>query len=202
MTLRLALLGDSIAAGVGATRRADTLAARLLAALSEQGVAAEARVEAVPGARSSDLAAQVRRVQAWRPDVALVLVGANDLGAVVPARRAAAELRETVRELVAGGTEVVLAPAPDLSVVPSVPASYRGLLRAASLALRAEQVRVTLEEGGRVADAEGTASAAFAQDLALFSADRFHPSSAGYAVIARAIAPAVLAAVSGTRSAR
>jgi lysophospholipase L1-like esterase len=36
--------------------------------------------------------------------------------------------------------------------------------------------------------------AAFAADPGLFAADRFHPSSAGYARIAAALAPTVLAA--------
>jgi lysophospholipase L1-like esterase len=36
--------------------------------------------------------------------------------------------------------------------------------------------------------------AAFAADPAMFAADRFHPSSAGYARIAAALAPTVLAA--------
>ncbi len=37
-------------------------------------------------------------------------------------------------------------------------------------------------------------AARFAADPALFSADRFHPSAAGYAVIADALAPHVPAA--------
>jgi lysophospholipase L1-like esterase len=37
-------------------------------------------------------------------------------------------------------------------------------------------------------------SAAFAADRSLFSRDRFHPSSAGYAMIANMLAPAVRAA--------
>jgi lysophospholipase L1-like esterase len=40
----------------------------------------------------------------------------------------------------------------------------------------------------------GPGPAGFALDPGLFSADRFHPSSEGYAVIASALAPAVRAA--------
>jgi hypothetical protein len=50
-TLRLALLGDSIAYGTGAARTADTLAPRLAADL-----AAATRVFAVPGSVSADVA--------------------------------------------------------------------------------------------------------------------------------------------------
>jgi lysophospholipase L1-like esterase len=85
----------------------------------------------------------------------------------------------------------VLAPAPDLSIVPHVPPVLREIVRAGSALMRSAQVRVVRAEGGLVADADGTTSAAFAADSRLFSADRFHPSSAGYAVIADALAPVV-----------
>ena len=190
-TLRLAVLGDSIASGTGAARTADTLGPRLVAALEAAGVRAEHRVFAVPGAVSADLPAQVERVRAWRPQLAVVVIGANDLTHLVPADRAASALGAAVRALRGAGAQVVLAPAPDLSIVPHVPPFLREIVRAGSAVLRSAQVRVVRAEGGLVADADGATSAAFASDPGLFSADRFHPSSAGYAVIARALAPVV-----------
>ena len=65
--------------------------------------------------------------------------------------------------------------------------------------LRRAQVRVTLQQGGLVADPDGATSAAFARDPALFSYDRFHPSGAGYAVIAAALAPVVVEAARAAR---
>jgi len=194
MVLRLAVLGDSIAYGVGAARHADTLAPRLAADLASQGVPVETSVVAVPGARSEHLGAQVTRVSAWRPHVAVIVIGANDLTRFVRPDEAAAHLHDAVSRLDAIGAEVVVAPAPDLSIVPHVPAAMRPIVRAGSALLRREQMRVTLGAGGRVADVEASTSATFARDPALFSADRFHPSSAGYAVVARALAPAVSAA--------
>jgi lysophospholipase L1-like esterase len=202
MSLRLALLGDSIAAGVGAADAADTLAPRLAAELAAAGLPALACVFAVPGAVSADLGRQVVRARAWPPDVAVVVVGANDLTRLVPAAQAAGHLRRAVRELRGLGAEVVLAPAPDLSVVPSVPAMVRHVVRAGSALLRHAQVRVTLDEGGRVADADAGTSAAFARDPSLFSTDRFHPSSAGYAAIAAALAPVVRAAAEHVHAVR
>jgi lysophospholipase L1-like esterase len=190
-TLRLAVLGDSIAYGTGATRAADTLGPRLVAALGAAGIQAEHRVFAVPGAVSADLVAQVERARAWRPQLAVVVIGANDLTHLVPPERAAAALRGAVRTLRAGGAQVVLAPAPDLSIVPHVPPFLREIVRAGSALMRSAQTRAVRAEGGLVADADGATSAAFAADSRLFSADRFHPSSAGYAVIASALAPVV-----------
>ena len=157
MTLRLAVLGDSIGFGIGATRTADTLAPRLAAALLAAGLPADARVFAVPGARSADLVRQVTSVASWPPDLALIVIGANDLTHFVPAEQAAASLGRVVRSLRELSAQVLLAPAPDLSIVPHVPPPMRPLVR-------------------------------------LFCHDRFHPSSAGYAVIAQALTPALLAA--------
>lgn len=192
--LRFAVLGDSIAYGQGATRPTDTAGARLGARLAEAGTPAELRVFAVPGARSDGLAAQVRRAVDWGAELALIIIGANDLTRLVAPDTAAAQLSDAVRRLRAAGTQVVVAPAPDLSAVPWVPAQLRAVVKAGSDLLRAAQTRAAIEAGARVADVGGSTSAAFADDVSLFSADRFHPSSAGYARIAEALGPAILAA--------
>lgn len=197
VTLRLALLGDSIAYGIGAARPEDALAPRLAAALSALGLDVQTQVEAVPGARSSGLKAQVDRVLPWQPDVVVVVIGANDLTRTVPVEKAVAALRAAVVRLRQGGAEVVLAPAPDLSVVPHVPAAARELVRATSLQLRRAQLEAVREEGGRAADVD--TARAFAADPSLFSPDRFHPSSAGYALIAQALTPYVVAAATRVR---
>lgn len=182
--LRLALLGDSIAWGQGASRPVERLGPRLETALRESGADVEHRVFAVPGARSSDLHAQVASATAWRPGLALVVIGANDLTHREPAAGAARLLAAAVRQLRQAGAEVVVAPAPDLGAVPHVPPSLRAAVRQASEDLRRRQVAAVHAEGGHVADADGQTSAAFAADPSMFSPDRFHPSSAGYAVIA------------------
>ncbi len=194
MTVRFAVLGDSIAYGQGASRPADTVGSRLAAQLAAAGTRTEVRVFAVPGANSQALAGQVRQAAAWRPGLALIIIGANDLTRFVAPELAAAQLGDAVRSLRAAGAEVVVAPAPDLSVVPWVPEQMRMLVRAGSRLMRQAQTDAALAAGARVADIGQDSSTGFATDPALFSADRFHPSSAGYAVIASALTPAVLAA--------
>lgn len=201
MTTRIAVLGDSIAWGQGATRTEERLAPRLVAGLAQRGHEAVTRVVAVPGARSRALAAQVDAVLDWRPDVAVVVIGANDLTHLEPLDAAVDALRHAVRWLRAVGVEVVVAPAPDLSAVPHVPVFLRDVVRAAGETLRAEQARAVVAEGGLVADRDQAASRAFAADATLFSADRFHPSSRGYAVIADALLPTVLDAVRAVENA-
>jgi lysophospholipase L1-like esterase len=201
VTLAFAVLGDSIAYGQGASAPADTVGARLAAELTGAGRPTEVRVFAVPGADSRSLAAQVQRATAWKPDLALIIIGANDLTHFVPPAQAAALLSAAVRTLRAAGTEVVVAPAPDLSVVPWVPPQMRVVVQAGSELLRREQTRAAEAAGARIADISGTSTAAFAADPALFSADHFHPSSAGYAVISAALAPEIRAAASAVDAA-
>jgi lysophospholipase L1-like esterase len=196
VTLAFAVLGDSIAYGQGASRPADTVGARLAAELSRSDISTDVRVFAVPGARSQALASQVQRATAWPPDLALIIIGANDLTHFVPPQQAAAQLGDAVRALRKVGTEVVVAPAPDLSVVPWVPPQMRSAVRAGSVLLQQAQTSAARATGARVADIGVSSSAGFAVDPELFSADRFHPSSAGYAVIAEALAPTVVEAAS------
>jgi lysophospholipase L1-like esterase len=195
MPLTLALLGDSIAYGQGATSPAHTVGARLAAQLRAAGAEPEVRVFAAPGATSAGLAAQVRRALDAAPDIAVIIIGANDLTRMVPASEAAGRLAAAVQSLRAAGAQVVVAPAPDLSAVPWVPLSLRGAVRAASETLRQAQTRAAGAAGAHVADVNAATAARFAADPTMFSADRFHPSSAGYAAIAAALAPTVLAAV-------
>ena len=100
--VRLAILGDSIAYGLGASRSQDTLGARLARALADHGYDVTVEVFAVSGARSADLARQVDRAVAWTAEVAVLVVGANDLTHLVPPDRAVADFGEAVRRLRAG----------------------------------------------------------------------------------------------------
>ena len=72
-------------------------------------------------------------------------------------------------------------------------------MQAACAQLQRRQAAVAEAAGASVAAVSTTVAAAFVADPALFSADRFHPSSAGYARIAAALAPAVLAAARARR---
>jgi lysophospholipase L1-like esterase len=197
--LRLALLGDSLAYGSGAAGPRDALGPRLATALTDAGYDVDLSVLAVPGAVSRDLAAQVRRATVLEPDLAVVVIGANDLARLVPPAQAAAALASALHGLRAAGTDVVVVPAPDMSTVPWVPPALRPLVQAASTQLQREQAAVARSTGAMVAAVSDAVTAAFGTDPAMFSADRFHPSSAGYAHIAQALVPHVVAAAHARR---
>jgi lysophospholipase L1-like esterase len=190
--LTLAVLGDSIAYGTGARSSADALGPRLTAALTADGFDVSLHVLAKPGAVSRDLEPQVERARRLRPDLAVVVIGANDLARFVPVDRAVGSLAAALRELRATGADVVLVPAPDMSAVPFVPPAFRSAVQAACRTLQREQAAVAESAGCTVAAEVAEVAGAFGSDPALFSHDRFHPSSAGYARIAAALAPYVL----------
>jgi lysophospholipase L1-like esterase len=199
--LRLVVLGDSIAYGTGARHPDDALGPRLSAVLADEGFDVDLHVLAVPGAVSAHLRSQVRRAEPLGADLAIVVIGANDLARFLPVDQAAADLATAVTALRSGGTDVVVVPAPDMSSIPLVPPAFRGAVRAACALLQQRQTRVAEAAGATVAHVAGDIGAAFTLDPALFSADRFHPSSAGYRHIAAALAPTVVAAARARRDA-
>jgi lysophospholipase L1-like esterase len=187
VTLRFLVLGDSLAFGTGAASPSDTLGARLTRTLQQTGRTVELQVVAVPGATSLDLAPQVRR--ATTADVALLVIGANDLTRRIPPAQAASALGAAVRELRDRGTTVLVLPTPDLSSVAWVPPAFRAVVAGICDQLRDRQILAAEAAGAVVAPVAPEVSGRFAADPTLFSADRFHPSSAGYAVVADALAP-------------
>jgi lysophospholipase L1-like esterase len=199
--LRVVVLGDSIAFGTGALRSADAIGPRLVGALTEDDFDVDLHVLAVPGAASAQLAAQVGRATPLAADLAVVVIGANDLARFVPAEQAAADLAVAVANLRAAGTDVVVVPAPDMSSVPFVPPAFRSAVRAACALLQRRQSAVAEAAGASVAHIADEVGRAFGADPAMFSADRFHPSSAGYARITAALLPHVRTAARARRDA-
>src|SRR5262249_28056298 len=78
--LQLALLGDSSAAGFGVDGPRDTPGALRATGIAEQlNRNVYLRSHAVVGAMSSNLEPQVDRALRFHPDIAVILVGANDV---------------------------------------------------------------------------------------------------------------------------
>jgi lysophospholipase L1-like esterase len=199
--IRFRVLGDSLAAGVGCARAEQSIGYLLADELRAAGHEVDLTVHAVPGARSADLAPQVRAAVRAGVDLALVVIGANDLTRLTPPEVGARLLHDTVADLTRAGARTIVVTAPDMGVLAHVPPAFREMASQASRAYARAQADAATAAGGVVAHVGPEVFARFASDERLFSADRFHPSAAGYAVMADALASYLLAAAAEKRSA-
>lgn len=195
--LKVALLGDSSAAGYGVHRVEDTPGAALASGLSER---ADRRVYlrsfAKVGAQSKDLAAQVDLALPIEPEVAVILIGANDVTHRVLPAASVRFLSEAVRRLHAAGVEVLVGTCPDLGTIQPINPPLRQVARSWSRRLAAAQAIAVVEEGGRTVSLGSILGPEFAAAPALlFGPDRFHPSADGYASLAAVLLPSTMAAL-------
>ena len=183
--VRIAWLGDSLAAGLGADVVDDT-PAHLVARMLERAV--EVTVLAVPGARACHvLEEQVPRLDRHL-DLVVVCVGANDVASSTNRQQYAAELDDILAAT--APTPTVVLSLPDLAMADRMAQPLRSLAG----------LRARWFEGARGGVAAGHAHV-HSVDIAsrppatsrraarsLLSVDRFHPAGAGYRMWAERIA--------------
>ena len=195
--LRLVVLGDSSAAGLGVQSPEETPGALLAAGLAE-AASRPVRLSVVArvGARSQDLELQVSAVLEPRPDVALIMVGANDVTHRVRPTTSVRLLDQAVRRLRDHGVEVVVGTCPDLGTIEPIAQPLRTVARAWSRNLAAAQTIAVVEGGGRTVSLGDLLGPEFkARPSEMFATDRFHPSAAGYRAAAMSLLPSICAAV-------
>lgn len=195
--IKIVLLGDSSAAGYGVDRIEQTPGAWLGSGVAER---ADRRVHlrefAKVGAQSSALGGQVDHALPLEPDVAVILIGANDVTHTVLPSASVRHLSEAVRRLQEAGVAVVVGTCPDLGTISPLPPPLRQVARVWSRRLAAAQTIAVVEAGGRTVSLSTILGPEFAAAPAvLFGPDRFHPSAAGYESLARLLVPSVLSAL-------
>jgi lysophospholipase L1-like esterase len=198
--LTLVMLGDSTSVGYG-TRSADELPGVILA----RGVAAamgrpvRMRSHGLTGARSSDLPRQLELCLADEPDIAVILIGGNDMRDMVPPWRSAALLGDAVATLTSRGIPVVAGSCPDFGVITAIPQPLRSLLSGWSLRLAALQERAVVDAGGAAVALARLVSPQFVGNPEMFARDHFHPSGAGYGRAMAVLLPALITELDGRR---
>jgi len=180
--LRLAVLGDSMAVGVGVTHPSQLPGALLAQALAEE---AERPVRlstyAISGSTTRDLVPQVDAAVRDAPQVALIIIGANDVTSRMAVGESARLLAEQVRRLRAVGCGVVVGTCPDLGTVRPIPQPLRSVGHHYSLRLAAAQAEAVRRAGGVPVSLANLLAPEFtARHVDMFSSDRFHPSAVGY----------------------
>lgn len=197
ISLRLAIIGDSLAAGLGAEFPHETPGAIVAEHLTgETGRAVVLSTTAVVGARSEHLLEQIERALIIRPNVAIVIIGANDVTHLIPRRRSVKRLRDGVRRLRESGVNVVVGTCPDLGTVRLIGPPARNVMRRHSRLLARAQTVVALQEGACTVSFGDLLGPEFeARPSELFAADHFHPNAQGYAAVGQVLVPAAIEAL-------
>lgn len=196
-SIRLAVLGDSVAAGLGADSAADTVGGVLVRGLAAAtGRSVSLTNHAVVGAQSSDLERQVARCLTAPPHVAVIIVGANDVTHLVPRSHASDRLEGAVGALRAAGSQVVVGTCPNLGTVRPVGPPLKWVARTQSRRLAAAQAKATTRAGGVAVSLYDSLGPEFETNAeAFFAPDLFHPSSLGYRRLGSVLLPEVLRAL-------
>jgi lysophospholipase L1-like esterase len=198
--LRLVLLGDSTAAGVGVVRTEDTVGAALARRLAAAGNRVRLAGVAIGGSGTGDLGPQVSRALLGRPDVAVILVGANDATRGTPLGAVRHNLGDAVARLRAAGVRVVVGTCPDLGAVRAFAQPLRMGVAWQGRRVRAASAVATETAGGIPVDLAAATGPVFRADPGAFSEDRFHPSADGYRLMAEALLGAVSEAAAAPAS--
>jgi len=177
--LNLLVLGDSIAAGLFIERFEQSLGGLVATALAaEQGRPVRCLNLAQPGAACRELLGQVpAQAQA---DVALVVIGANDVARHTPLLRFEAELEQTLAALDGVGEVLLFGPC-DISGVPLFPFWLRRFV--------AYRMRHYIARMEAVAARHANVGYAWFPPSAglpasFFAADRFHPNADAHQLLA------------------
>jgi lysophospholipase L1-like esterase len=195
--INMVILGDSSAAGYGVHRPRETPGALLATGVSRR-LHRPVRLHrvAVVGSMSSGLPYQVDAALEYEPDIAIILIGGNDVTHVSARPAAVRHLGDAVRRLRATGCQVVVGTCPDIGAIQPIKPPLRWLARKRSRDLAAAQTVAVVEAGGRTVSLGNLLGPMFAADpVRMFSSDHFHPSAEGYARAAAVVLPTLLAAL-------
>jgi lysophospholipase L1-like esterase len=196
------VLGDSLAFGTGASSPANGFVFR--AYLRVRAAHPGSRIDsyAMGGSTAADvLRLQVPRLAHTHADIVVVCVGGNDVVRRVDAAEFAANYARIVARIRAlqPHAALVLCGVPDLGSSPLFTNFDHDAV--AQLARRDDAaVRALARRNGAIfVDLFAVTSRARRDVTRLLSDDRFHPSDAGHAALADALAPALLRAASARR---
>jgi lysophospholipase L1-like esterase len=196
--LRFVVLGDSSAAGLGVDHPEQLPGVLLARGLAEEtGRPVRLVTRAVSGVNTRGLPDQVDLALAQPADLAIIMIGANDVRDRLPVGVSAAVLGRELCRLRAAGVQVVVGTCPDFGMIRRIPQPLRMIAHTWSVLLAGAQ-RAEAEQAGALSVPLGDLLSPefLARPADLFSQDGFHPNAAGYEAAA-AILLAPLCAAAG-----
>lgn len=174
--LKLLILGDSAAAGVGVESQYQALSGQLVSKLSVDCLI-EWRLEAQTGLKTSDMIKKLRQLESFNVDVVIVSLGVNDVTANVKLKTWLI-LQDQLRSLLVekfGAKTILLSSIPPMERFPSLPQPLRWYLGRKSKAFNAELLRQTSEFSElKYMDIS------FPHEEGFIAKDGFHPSGMAY----------------------
>lgn len=193
--LHLMIFGDSTATGYGCATAEEVPGVVIARRLAEQtGLRIRLSTKAIVGATSKGVYGQVDAmfVAGPPPDIAIIMIGANDITALNGIGPSAQRLGASVRKLRNRGAVVVVGTCPDFGTITTIPQPLRSVARTRGLQLARAQAAAVKAAGGVPVPLAHLLAPKFRKmpDL-LFSADRYHPSAAGYALAAEELLSAL-----------
>lgn len=195
--LAMAVLGDSLAYGLGATRLEAGLAHALHAQLRAEYPASTLANFAVPHATMGDvLRHQVPLLHRHAADIVLVIAGANDLRYtrdVIVIMRRYRTLLQAIHDA-APSAEVVAGGMPDVTQTIGVPRLLKPPIQRLCERLNERMRRIALANGDGFVDMFAYTNAPLCEGAEYLCDDGFHPNDFGYAEIAQRAYPEIAAA--------
>lgn len=194
----MAVLGDSLAYGLGASSVEAGLAHQLHAQMRAERPGSALFTFAVPHSTMGDvLRHQVPRLQKVSVDLVLVVAGANDLrytrDVLIVARRFDALLQAVARA--APGAQIVAGGMPDVTRTVAVPRLMKAPVQRLCGRINERMRRIAHSGGHGFIDMFAFTNAPLCEGVEYLCSDGFHPNDFGYAEIARRAYPEIAAAM-------
>lgn len=176
--LRLLILGDSAAAGVGVADQSEALAGCLASQLGRQ-YRLQWRLIAETGRTAGDVLRALAQEPDARYDVVLVSIGVNDVTGRTPDRQWLKQLHELSGQLARrfSAQHILFTAIPPMHLFPALPQPLRWYL-----GLRARQLNRLLEDFCHHRDDARFLSVGFPLEPGYMAADGFHPGADAYRI--------------------
>jgi lysophospholipase L1-like esterase len=189
-TLRVLVVGDSSAAGVGVADQAQALALPLAHRLQDKlGGAVQWQLVARTGIATADALAMVQSAHLAPADVVVTALGVNDVSGQTPPARYVAQLEQVWRDVQSrtGARWALCCGLPPMNQLTALPHPLRWYLGRCSDLLDGALQRWTRQQG------LGYLSLRWSTDRSTLAEDGFHPGPALYPQWAARLADAVVA---------
>jgi len=177
-TLKLLILGDSAAAGVGVTTQCDALSGQLVSNLSGDFVL-DWRLEAETGVGTAEVIQRLDALEAFDIDIVVVSLGVNDVTSLI-ALKSWLKFQDQLRLLLVDkfkAKHILLSSIPPMHDFPSLPQPLRWYLGRRSKSFN----RALQEQSARFDELEYV-PVNFPIKRDFFAEDGFHPSRAAYRI--------------------